>query len=103
MQCFNKLLGEAQMKFNPVPVKSTVTKIDWQEFVKKYQAPDIRSSIWQIANSVIPYFVMWYLMYRSLSVSYWLMLLLALAGATGVWLFYIQHQYENTYWQYAPN
>lgn len=69
------------MKFNHVPVKTTVTKIDWQEFVKKYQSPDIRCSIWQIANSVIPYFVLWYLMYRSLSVSYWLTLLLALPAA----------------------
>ena len=21
-----------------------------------------------------------------------------IAGATGVWLFYVQHQFENTYW-----
>jgi acyl-lipid omega-6 desaturase (Delta-12 desaturase) len=69
------------MKFNSVLAESTATKTDWQEFVKKYQSPDIRRSIWQIANSVIPYFVMWYLMYCSLSVSYWLTLLLALPAA----------------------
>ncbi len=25
-----------------------------------------------------------------------------IAGASAVWLFYIQHQYETTYWQHAP-
>jgi omega-6 fatty acid desaturase (delta-12 desaturase) len=81
MQSFDKFLGEAQMKFTPVLVESSATKTDWRELVKKYQSPDIRRSIWQIANSVIPYFVMWYLMYRSLSVSYWLTLLLGLPAA----------------------
>jgi acyl-lipid omega-6 desaturase (Delta-12 desaturase) len=27
--------------------------------------------------------------------------ILLLAGATGVWLFYVQHQFEDTYWQSA--
>jgi len=26
-----------------------------------------------------------------------------LAGAAGVWLFYVQHQFEDTYWQSAPD
>jgi acyl-lipid omega-6 desaturase (Delta-12 desaturase) len=81
MQCFDECSGEVQMSFNHVPVESNATNIDWKEFVRKYQSPDIRSSIWQIANSVIPYFVTWYLMYRSLSVSYWLTLFLALPAA----------------------
>ncbi len=25
-----------------------------------------------------------------------------LAGSTGIWLFYIQHQFEETYWDWAP-
>jgi omega-6 fatty acid desaturase (delta-12 desaturase) len=25
-----------------------------------------------------------------------------ISGATGIWLFYVQHQYEDTYWQKAP-
>src|SRR5262245_28628837 len=69
------------MSFNYVRVGRTATNIDWKEFVKKYQSPDIRSSIWQIANSVIPYFVAWYLMYPCLSVSYLLTFILALPAA----------------------
>jgi omega-6 fatty acid desaturase (delta-12 desaturase) len=27
----------------------------------------------------------------------------ALAGAAGIWLFYVQHQFEHTYWQASPD
>lgn len=53
----------------------------WQDLVAKYQNPRLRHSIWQIVNSVIPYFVLWYLMYLSLEVSYWLTLGLSVLAA----------------------
>ena len=43
----------------------------WQRLTKPYQNPDIVRSLWQLLNSVIGYGVLWYLMYLSLSVSYW--------------------------------
>jgi omega-6 fatty acid desaturase (delta-12 desaturase) len=61
--------------------KSCVSKSDWQEAVTKYQSPELQKSIWQIANSILPYFVMWYLMYQSLSFSYLLTLMLAFPAA----------------------
>ncbi len=54
---------------------------NWREYVAPFQQSDVRKSLWQIANSIIPYFVLWYLMYRSLEVSYWLTLLLAFPAA----------------------
>jgi omega-6 fatty acid desaturase (delta-12 desaturase) len=69
------------MKFDPNVIKSTTEKPHWQELVKKYQSPDHWRSLWQIANSVIPYVAMWFLMYRSLSISYWLTLALAFPAA----------------------
>lgn len=42
-----------------------------------YQKADVRHSLFQLANTLIPYFILWYLMYRSLAVSYALTLLLA--------------------------
>src|SRR4029077_9548890 len=27
---------------------------------------------------------------------------LLLAGGTGIWLFYVQHQFDHTYWQRSP-
>jgi omega-6 fatty acid desaturase (delta-12 desaturase) len=49
--------------------------------VLKYNRPDLKKSIWQICNSVIPYLFMWYIMYQSLQYSYWLTLLLSLIAS----------------------
>lgn len=54
---------------------------EWVEIVGKYNRPDIRKSIWQIVNSLGPYLLLWYAMYRSLSVSYLLTLALSIMAA----------------------
>ena len=58
-------------------------KVDrsWEKVIMKYNHPELRKSIWQICNSVIPYIFMWYLMYRSLEYSYWLTLLLSVIAS----------------------
>ncbi len=56
-------------------------KFKWQGIVSKYAFPETWRSVWQVANSVIPFFVGWYLMYRSLEIGYWLTLLLAVPTA----------------------
>src|SRR3972149_2305889 len=55
--------------------------VRWQELVAKYQSPVLRKSLWQLVNSLGSYFILWYLMYRSLEVSYWLTLLLSIPAA----------------------
>ena len=47
----------------------------------RYQRPDLGRSLWQIANSVVPYIGLWFAMAWSLEVSYWLTLGLALLAA----------------------
>jgi omega-6 fatty acid desaturase (delta-12 desaturase) len=47
----------------------------------EYCHPDIRQSLWQLANSIIPFFIMWYLMLRSLEISYLLTLALTVPTA----------------------
>lgn len=46
-----------------------------------YQKPDLKRSTWQMVNSFMLYLISWYLMYLSLSVSYWLTLVLAIPAA----------------------
>ena len=66
--------------------------LPWQEAVAKYQNPDVRASLWQIATSVIPYIVLWFLMYLSLEYSYLITLALSvLAGGFLVRIFIIFH------------
>jgi acyl-lipid omega-6 desaturase (Delta-12 desaturase) len=59
----------------------TTEKFKWQGIVSKYAYPETWRSLWQVANSVIPFLFGWYLMYRSLAVGYWLTLLLAVPTA----------------------
>jgi omega-6 fatty acid desaturase (delta-12 desaturase) len=69
------------MNTNEVKHKRELEKSFWQATVAKYQNPQIRRSVWQIVNSIIPYFVLCYLMYRSLEISYWITLGLAVLAA----------------------
>src|SRR5579859_542539 len=57
------------------------TPARWQPFVARYQSSDLRRSLWQVVNSLIPFVVLWYAMWRSLAVGYWLTLLLAVPTA----------------------
>ena len=59
----------------------TTEKFKWQGIVSKYAFPETWRSVWQVANSVIPFFVGWYLMARSLEIGYWLTLILAVPTA----------------------
>jgi len=64
----------------------------WENLVKKYQTAINRKSIWQLCNSFLPLIIIWYLMYLSIDVSYWITLLLALpAAGFVVRIFIIQH------------
>jgi omega-6 fatty acid desaturase (delta-12 desaturase) len=55
--------------------------IRWQPIVARYAKPDLARSLWQLANSAVPYFLLWILMVRSLQISYWLTLALAFPAA----------------------
>ena len=61
--------------------ESPLNNVSWRDLVAPYTTPDNWRSIWQIANSIIPLFLCYYLMYRSLSVSYWLTVALAFPTA----------------------
>ena len=64
----------------------------WRKIVIRYQQPSRWRGVWQIVNSLVPYAVLWYLIYLSLAVSWWIALPLAiLAGGFLVRLFIIHH------------
>ena len=67
-------------------------KQDLKQIVATYQRPDVKRSLWQVADSVIPYLVLWYLAYRLLAVSYLLSLpVIVLAAGFMVRTFIIFH------------
>ncbi len=73
-------------------VNETVSPAVWKELVREYQEPSLWRALWQVVNSIGSYAVLWYLMYRSLTISYWLTAgLTILAGAVLVRVFIIFH------------
>jgi omega-6 fatty acid desaturase (delta-12 desaturase) len=69
------------MTFDAFPNLNPNIKLSWQKIVARYQNPNLRRSLWQAVNSIAPYLVLWYLMYRSLEISYLLTLALAFPTA----------------------
>jgi len=71
---------------------SRASNSTWRQVVARYQKPSVGRSVWQIVNTLIPYAALWYLMYMSARVSWWLTVPLAvLAGAFLVRVFIIFH------------
>ncbi|WAH35229.1 fatty acid desaturase [Alicyclobacillus dauci] len=64
----------------------------WKSDIAPYQSSNIRKSLWQLINTIVPFFVLWYLAYLSLSLSVWITLALTVpASGLLVRIFVIFH------------
>jgi acyl-lipid omega-6 desaturase (Delta-12 desaturase) len=65
------------------PARNTAAPADteWRSIVTRYQSPDVRRSVVQLSNTLIPFVAMLIVMYFTLEVSYWLTLALAIPAA----------------------
>lgn len=54
---------------------------NWKSVVARYAQSDLRKSIWQAVNTLVPYLILFYLSMRSLEVSFWLTLPLTMLTA----------------------
>ena len=71
---------------------SATDKAAWKEAVARFQEPSTLRALWQIVNTLVPMAALWYLMYLTHPVSWWLTVPLAiLAGAFLVRVFIIFH------------
>lgn len=71
---------------------STPSQVPWQSIISKYNKPRISRSVWQMINSLGPYFLIWILMVQTLKVSFWLTLpLMFLAAGFLIRIFIIFH------------
>ncbi len=87
----------AQTKTTPLPARQP-----WKEAVARYRRPALWRGVWQVLNTLVPYIGLWFLMYRSLAVSIWLALPLALlAGGFLVRIFIIFH--DCTHGSFFPS
>jgi acyl-lipid omega-6 desaturase (Delta-12 desaturase) len=83
-------MAEQAQSADPTHRREAIAR--WKAVVAEYQKPDAWRAGWQIVNTIGAYAVLWYLMYLSLAVSWWLTLLLAiLAGGFLIRVFIIFH------------
>ena len=76
------------------PAAGTLDEVrrSWKQLVASYQGADLKRSVWQLVNSVVPFFGLLYLAYRLFAVSYWLALpVQVLAAGFMVRIFIIFH------------
>ena len=57
------------------------TTPNWKKATIPYQHPDLKRSSWQLVNTLLPFAILFYLMYISLNVSYWLTFALGIPAA----------------------
>jgi len=75
-----------------IETKSAANTTAWKEIVVRYQKPSARRAVWQVINTVGPFALLWWAIYWSLTVSWWLAVPLAIvAGAFLVRVFIIHH------------
>jgi omega-6 fatty acid desaturase (delta-12 desaturase) len=78
------------VRMNPPPEESPARR--WNRLLEPYKDPKTVRSLFQVANSAIPFAALWLLMLWSSQHAYWATLLLALpAAGLLVRLFIIQH------------
>jgi omega-6 fatty acid desaturase (delta-12 desaturase) len=53
----------------------------WKQAIAEHRKPALRSGLWQLGNSLIPYLALWGLMIWTLNISYWITLALAVVAA----------------------
>jgi omega-6 fatty acid desaturase (delta-12 desaturase) len=62
-------------------IENGVRDFPWRKWTASYQTPVTSRSLWQVANSILPFIALWVLMAFSLQVSLWLTLALAFPTA----------------------
>jgi omega-6 fatty acid desaturase (delta-12 desaturase) len=66
--------------------------LSWKQALARHKSPSLRSSLWQLTNTLVPYFALWGLMIWSLNYSYWITLgLTAVAAGFLARIFIIFH------------
>src|SRR2546423_1461733 len=56
------------------PTQPPADNAAWKEIVREFQKPSRARAWWQIINTLVPYAAIWYLIYLSRSISWWLVL-----------------------------
>lgn len=56
-------------------------QVNWRKKIAPYEKSNLKASVWQLINTLVPFGLLWYGAYLCLSVSYWLTLTLAIVAS----------------------
>jgi len=74
-----------------------------QRFSRKGASPRERRSVWWMNGSLLAMAVGMSAIYGIVPYVLIQLVVLLVSGAVGVWLFYLQHQFEDVYWERGPD
>jgi len=81
------------------PPQSPPPAKDWKKIAASYARPDWTRSLWQLANTAIPFFVLWIAVWQLSEISWWLVPPVSLlASGFLMRLFIIQHDAGHCSW-----
>lgn len=87
-------MSESVSKNSPVAsgAKPAKKRPEWQDAVRRHSGPDLKRSLWQLVNTLVPLTALWVAMGFTVQTNYWITLLLAIpAGLLVVRSFIIFH------------
>ncbi|MCH7715458.1 MAG: hypothetical protein IH876_04965, partial [Gemmatimonadetes bacterium] len=61
---------DASTRMNPTPSTTAAADVDWNAMLAPYKEPSLWRSVYQLVNTATPFFVMWYIMFRTLDRGY---------------------------------
>ena len=76
-----KILNEINIARSEFIIMTKELQRKLRKEIAPFEKSKLSSSVWQMVNSMIPFFILWFLAYQSLSVSYLLTLLFAIPAA----------------------
>jgi omega-6 fatty acid desaturase (delta-12 desaturase) len=75
------MMERINMREKPFPQEPLPTMSELNKILAPYQKSDTRHSVYQLANTIVPYIGLWVLMVYTLKISYWLTLGVAVVAA----------------------
>ncbi len=62
-----------------------------------------RASVWQLNAAIVAWIALASLLWGLGTVMLIFLPIIVIAATVGTWLFYVQHQFERTYWEHTPH
>ncbi|MCR8630594.1 hypothetical protein [Paenibacillus radicis (ex Xue et al. 2023)] len=78
---FRKFIAANGLQEKGFTMKTLQEYTRWKKVMAPHVKTDLRKSVWQLVNSIVPFILLWGLAFETLSISIWITLSLAIPAA----------------------